>query len=147
MSDKKYIILADDDSDDRMLFEEALNEINDNVKVLLSIDGVQLMEMLHEISPLKPNIIFLDINMPKKNGFECLQQIRSSPLLKNTPVIMYSTCSQKDTVNKAFEGGANFFIRKPDNFASLKNTLKKVLSINFELINPKITLDTFVITL
>jgi CheY-like chemotaxis protein len=147
MSDNKYIMLADDDLDDRMLFEEALSEINNDIKVLLSVDGVQLMETLHEITPLKPNIVFLDINMPKKNGFECLEQIRLSPTLKDIPVIMYSTCSQTDTINKAFKGGANYFIRKPDNFVSLKNLLNKVLSMNFELMHTKNTLDTFVITL
>ncbi|HXU28919.1 MAG TPA: response regulator [Bacteroidia bacterium] len=147
MSDNKYIILADDDSDDRELFEEALSEINNNIKVLLSIDGAQLMDTLNETNSLKPILIFLDINMPKKNGFECLEQIRLSPTLKNIPVIIYSTCSQKDTVNKAFKSGANYFVRKPDNFGALKILLQKILNINFELARDKITRDTFVITI
>ncbi|HKC68117.1 MAG TPA: response regulator [Bacteroidia bacterium] len=147
MNDRKYIILADDDPDDRMLFEEALNEINNTVQVVLSIDGAQLMDILTETDSVKPYFIFLDINMPKKNGFECLQQIRLSSSLKDIPVIMYSTCSQKDTVNKAFEFGANYFVRKPDNYGALKNLLTKVLNTNFKLTDSTINADTFVIRL
>jgi CheY-like chemotaxis protein len=140
-------MLADDDADDRMLFEEAVNEVNGKIKTISSIDGVQLMDALLDVNFTEPDIIFLDINMPKKNGLECLEQIRLSPKLKNIPVVIYSTCSQKDTINKAMEFGANFFIKKPDNFDTLKKILKKILTRDFSLQEPVDSFDYFVITL
>ncbi len=147
MSSAKYIMLADDDADDRMLFEEAVKEVDQKAKLVSTVDGAQLMDTLTQIVPPKPDVIFLDINMPKKNGLECLKQIRLSPALKDIPVIMYSTSAQDDAVNKAFECGANFFVKKPDNFSHLKSIIEKVLSINFSLVNSSSSRDNFIITL
>jgi CheY-like chemotaxis protein len=146
MNGERYIMLADDDGDDRMLFEDAVREINGKIKINISADGVQLMDSLIEKVSLKPDIIFLDINMPKKNGFDCLMQIRASQNLKDIPVIIYSTCSQEETVNKAFECGANFFLRKPDSFGTLKKILLKILNTNFSFNSTVTPRDKFIIT-
>ncbi len=70
------ILLADDDEDDRMLFEDALNQVKSKVRLSTAEDGHMLLEMLKN-RPL-PDVIFLDLNMPGKNGFECLQEIRQA---------------------------------------------------------------------
>ncbi|MEO8760492.1 MAG: response regulator [Bacteroidia bacterium] len=147
MNIKRYIILADDDPDDRLLFEEAIKEVDYNTKLISSIDGAHLMSTLIATVPPKPDIIFLDINMPKKNGFECLEQIRLSPKLKDIPVIMYSTTAQLDAVNKAYKAGANFYVQKPDTFCNLKTVIEKVLSINFTLGSKTTSRDSFLITI
>jgi len=138
-------MLADDDADDRMLFEDAVNEVDAKATLAFSIDGVELMDKLSESATEIPYVIFLDINMPKKNGFECLEQIRLSPLLKDIPVVMYSTSSQEDAVNKAYKAGANFYVKKPDNFCTLKSIIQKVLSINFS-ISSLTSRDSFILT-
>ena len=72
------ILLADDDNDDVLLFEHALNEVSANTSLIIARDGQELMELLHSYTLPYPNAIFLDLNMPKKNGIECLQEIKSN---------------------------------------------------------------------
>ena len=124
----KYIMIVDDDADDRMLFEDALKEVSTKSRLISLNDGMDLMDVLTNETAPDPDVIFLDINMPGKNGFECLASIRSSPSLKNLKVILYSTCSQEETINKAYSSGANFYVSKPSNFNTLKKIISKVLT-------------------
>ncbi len=143
----KNIFLSDDDADDCMLFAEALQEIyNENeAKLTVVNDGITLMKVLDENVPPPPEMIFLDINMPKKNGVECLQEIRSSPKLANIPVIMFSTTSNKDIVDTTYEHGANYYICKPQSYSLLKKTIEHVLSFDFERLNQRPARESYVI--
>ena len=78
-----------------------------------------------------PDVIFLDLNMPAKNGFECLAEIKKNNTLKSLPVIIFSTTVQEETVNRVYKDGASYYICKPDNFTQLKKALKKVLEIDW----------------
>ena len=75
---KEYIsiVLADDDSDDRMFFKDAFEELKIKTKVKTFTNGVELMNYLNIEDTVLPNVLFLDLNMPKKNGFECLKEIK-----------------------------------------------------------------------
>ncbi len=126
------IFLADDDEDDCMLFEDALREICDQTNLSTAHDGEQLMKLLLSNTAVLPNAIFLDLNMPRKNGFECLEEIRAHQDLKDIPVVIFSTTAQQQSVDKAYERGANFYIQKPGTFAQLKAIIKKILSINWK---------------
>lgn len=77
-----YILLADDDADDRLFFKEAMEEINSDTLVSFVNDGSQLMYFLNQTGILMPHIIFLDLNMPVKNGMECLKEIRANDKFK-----------------------------------------------------------------
>ncbi len=129
-TDSKTIYLADDDADDCILFEEALRELS--VKTLLTVtnDGVELMNTLDEKVPPPPYVIFLDLNMPGKNGFDALKEIREIEKLKNIPVVIFSTTSNTDTVDRTFNLGANYYICKPANFSLLIKAIEKVLSLD-----------------
>lgn len=131
MGVERYIMIVDDDADDRMLFEDALKEVSTETRLISLNDGMDLMEVLTKENGPGPDVIFLDINMPGKNGFECLASIRSNPLLKDIPVILYSTCSQEETINKAYSSGANLYVSKPTNFNTLKKIISKILSNDF----------------
>ena len=122
------ILLADDDEDDRMLFEDALQQIRSEVRLSTAGDGHTLLKMLRK-GPL-PDVIFLDLNMPGKNGFECLQEIRKEEAFRPIPVIIFSTTSQLDAVNRTYELGANYFMRKPPSFAALKKLLNHVFTLD-----------------
>ena len=97
---KKYIFLADDDEDDCMLFEDALREVNASTELATANDGVELMMLLGKTVPPPPDVIFLDLNMPKKNGFECLAEIRNSKQFKDIPVVIFSTTGEKEAIDK-----------------------------------------------
>ncbi len=131
MGAERYIMIVDDDADDRMLFEDALKEVSAETKLISLNNGMDLMNVLHKKEVHGPDVIFLDINMPGKNGFECLASIRSNPTLKSIPIILYSTCSQEDTINKAYSSGANLYVSKPNNFNALKKIIAKVLDNDF----------------
>jgi CheY-like chemotaxis protein len=128
----RNIFLSDDDRDDCSLFSEALQELASDAKLTIASDGAKLMKALDENVPPAPELIFLDLNMPRKNGFECLQEIRKSPKFKDIPVIIFSTSNNNDVVDKTFQEGANFYITKPSSFTLLKKTLAFVLSIGAE---------------
>lgn len=126
------ILLADDDQDDRMFFQDALQDINIDATLVTAENGEELMQMLLGHPPKnKPDIIFLDLNMPCKNGYECLTEIKKNDQLKNLPVIIFSTSLQQQSVNTVYDQGANLYIVKPNSFSKLKQVIESVLSLNW----------------
>ena len=117
------LLLADDDMDDRLFFEDAIEELFTSYKLSTVTDGVELMEVLFDNSEQLPDILFLDINMTHKNGCECLAEIKANDMLKEIPVVIFSTSLDMEIVNKLYENGAHYYIRKPGDF----NVLKKVI--------------------
>lgn len=141
----KSIYLADDDADDRLLFEEALMEISKNFALTTANDGEQLMKILDDNIPPPPNLIFLDLNMPLKNGFECLDEIKKDKKLKNIPVVIFSTSCQKEAIDKVYNKGANYYICKPDNYQKLKKVLNKMFTIDLSGTNLQPSRENFLI--
>lgn len=129
---KRLIYLADDDSDDREFFADALLEIKPDVILKQAHDGMHLMDSLLALSgPELPEFIFLDINMPRKSGLECLAEIRNSEgTLKEVSILMLSTSSDPENIKRASELGATFYAVKPSCFERLKSLLEEVLSRN-----------------
>lgn len=139
----KHIFLADDDADDCILFEDALREICKRSQLTTANDGMQLMDLLREENQV-PDVIFLDLNMPRKNGFECLAEIRENPHLKDIPIVIFSTTAQPEAVNNVYENGANCFVCKPNTFQQLKNAIQHILSINWEEEQTPLSKDAFI---
>jgi CheY-like chemotaxis protein len=131
-NDALHILLADDDEDDRLFFKEALQEMRVRTRVTLVNDGVQLMNYLNQPGNRLPNVVFLDLNMPLKNGMECLIEIRKNNHLKDLAVAIYSTSSSEEYIEEAFVKGANIYIRKPDDFSELKIILEHVINLNWQ---------------
>jgi CheY-like chemotaxis protein len=121
------LLLADDDKDDCLLFKEALEEIPIATELTVVNDGEQLMLHLSDTKEL-PAALFLDLNMPRKNGFECLEEIRQHSYFKEIPVIIISTSFDLAVSQSLFEKGANHYICKPTEFGNLKKALFKALS-------------------
>jgi CheY-like chemotaxis protein len=141
----RRIFLADDDDDDRLLFVDALKELPTAAELTIARNGEHLMAMLKEIGQ-KPDVLFLDLNMPLKNGFECLEEIKSTEGLKQVPVIIFSTASQPSAINQLYEQGAQLYVCKPTDFTNLKKLINHVLSVNWKEVEqpPK---DQFVLSL
>jgi len=123
------IFLADDDNDDCLFFRDALEELAAETQLTIANNGAELMSLLNTTTQL-PHAIFLDLNMPRKNGFECLKEIRETPRFKDIPVIIFSTSANMDSINKTYTLGANYYVRKPRTFDMLKEVIKTILSID-----------------
>jgi CheY-like chemotaxis protein len=122
----RNILLADDDDDDRLLFTDVLNEISKETNLTFAHNGEHLMNVLRSGS--LPDVLFLDLNMPLKNGMECLDEIRRDRKLRDLPVVIFSTSAHPGTINKMYEIGAHLYIRKPNDFNSLRKVIQHVLN-------------------
>ena len=123
------ILLADDDTDDCIFFKQALHELILPTFLTAVHDGEQLMQFLTDEKNELPNILFLDLNMPRKNGFECLSEIKGSEKLKLLPVIVFSTSFEQEVVNMLYQNGAQYFIRKPSEFSQFKKIIQQSLML------------------
>jgi CheY-like chemotaxis protein len=127
ISENLNLFLADDDKDDCLLFKDALEELPVMTRLTTVHDGEQLMNLLTEGQEHLPHVLFLDLNMPRKNGFECLTEIKTNEKLKRLPVIIFSTSYEQDVVNLLYKKEAHFYIRKPADFSQLKNVIHQAL--------------------
>jgi len=128
----KSILLVEDDADDRMLFTDALNEITSEVRLRTASHCNDGIDALIKPQDELPDLVVMDINMPGKNGLECLEDIRSHPRLKKLPVVILSTGTDKDVIRDAYRRGANFYISKPNSFQELKRQVQKIISNDWE---------------
>lgn len=141
------VLLADDDKDDRLFFKMALDALSTPTELETVVDGEKLMVYLAENPKNLPDVLFLDLNMPRKNGFECLTEIRQDKTLKNLPVIIFSTSYEQEVVNQLFINGAKYFMRKPAEFSQLKIIIEKTVSLILEKDVAKSSRENFVLTL
>lgn len=139
------IALADDDEDDRTLFKEAMNEIKIKTKLSLFNNGKELMDYLILPNVILPEIVFLDLNMPIKNGMQCLHEIRNNPRLQDLLVAIYSTSSSEADIEETFVNGANIYINKPNSFGDLKQAIEKVLQLNWQYHTSALNKDNFLL--
>ena len=147
ISSNKIIFLADDDVDDCTLFEDALREVSSTTQLTTAADGIELMEILEERVPPKPDVIFLDLNMPRKNGLECLEQIKQTSRFSNIPIVIFSTSAQNETVNEVYRKGANYYICKPGSFAKLKSAIQQILTVDWAKNGGQPPRDKFLLSL
>ena len=127
------ILLADDDADDCFFFEKALREIPIAARLTMVNNGERLMDFIYKNLDHLPDVLFLDLNMPRKSGFECLTEIVENVKLKGLPVIMFSTSYTPDPkyeqnmVDVLYKLGAYDYIRKPGDFTKLKELIHQSL--------------------
>jgi DNA-binding NtrC family response regulator len=129
---QKHIFLVDDDQEDRELFMEALSYIDKSVKVTQISSGVKLMEILNAPGTMLPEIIFLDLNMPKLSGIDCLKVIKCTSKFKNVKVVMLSTYSNPEDIEEACKYGASRYYVKPTLFHNLKKIIYGALNNEYK---------------
>jgi len=131
MAKRFHILLADDDADDRFFFKKALEELTAAVHLSTVANGEELMHFLSKNIGQLPDLLFLDLNMPRKNGSECLAEIKQNKKLQDLPVIIYSTSLNEDVADILYANGAHYYVRKTG-IAELKKTLEWVLMLMLE---------------
>lgn len=125
----EHILLADDDRDHSVFFERFIRTDYPGIQVSHVHDGEQLIQFLHLNSI---DLLFLDLNMPCKDGDECLQEIRKDISLKQLPIIVYSSSAHMSDIQKSFLHRADFYLVKPFISDHLKTALKAILSVNWK---------------
>lgn len=136
-----HILMADDDEDDRLLLKEALDELQFSHIVEFTEDGQDLMNYLkrrdiyadRQNTPL-PELILLDLNMPRKDGREALREIRSDSDLRRIPVVVFTTSKAEEDVLRSYDLGANSFIVKPITFEKLVDVIRSIKLYWFEIV-------------
>ena len=128
---KLKILLVDDDEDDRQFFADALDSLDMKTELAQLTNGEECLEHMEAHKEDCPNLLFLDLNMPIMNGFQCLEQIRKDEAFKDVIIAIYSTSSAEKDIEDTFNKGANIYITKPSSFKDLKNSLRQVIKTNW----------------
>lgn len=139
-----HILLAEDDADDRELFIEAFSIVDPAIKVATVENGEKLMDHLKKTENF-PDCIFLDLNMPKKNGKECLLEIKKNERMQYIPIIIYTTSVNSKDIDETYDRGASCFMRKPNSFKELTRLLDTYISSAFSPSPPRMIKRNFVL--
>jgi CheY-like chemotaxis protein len=136
------ILMADDDDDDRMLAQKALRGSRLANDMRFVVDGEDLLRYLRREPPYavdveapRPGIILLDLNMPKKDGREALQEIKADPVLRNIPVVVLTTSGAEEDIVRTYDLGVNSFITKPVTFEGLVEVMQTLSRYWFEIVD------------
>lgn len=124
------LFYAEDDQDDIFLFQSVLNEMNIAHELVVASNGQELIDNLNNPPP-SPQLVFIDLNMPVKNGLESLEEIRASIEYGKVPIIILSTSSDEEAIERAKELGADMYIVKPTNYGQLRAFLQECLAIDW----------------
>ena len=133
-SGELQILMADDDADDRLLIQEAMDEAGVGYNMNFAVDGEDLLDRLHKRGKYAdnaeqlPDLLLLDLNMPRKDGRECLQEIRAEPGLCHLPIVILTTSSAHAEVMRCYRLGANSFVSKPVNFDGMVDLVRNLLT-------------------
>ncbi|HUR29874.1 MAG TPA: response regulator [Saprospiraceae bacterium] len=128
MNNKIKLLIVDDDADDRMLFINSVNEIDDQIICITATDGFQALELLKDSEEdTLPSAIFLDLRMPRINGKKCLIELKKEEKLKHIPVIIYTTSTEVEDSIELSKLGAVYFISKPSNPEEIYYLISHVL--------------------
>lgn len=123
----KTIVLAEDDPEDVLIFSELMTEINADIELTIVENGLRLMNLL-EATEVLPDLIFIDINMPLKNGLQCLKEIKSAASWKDIRTIILSTSSHPEQIEESYRNGAALYIKKPNSYTEFKIVLEKCVT-------------------
>jgi CheY-like chemotaxis protein len=140
------VLLADDDMDDCLIFKQALEELPISTRLTIVHNGDQLMKLLLKNVNQLPHVLYLDLNMPRKNGFECLTEIRLNDRLKALPLILYSTSAEQSVIDRLYQNGAQHFIRKPFDFLEIKRVIHQSLTLIMRETSLQRTKNEFILT-
>lgn len=127
--DSTHVLIAEDDDDDYLIFSLAIEEVTFRVMLTRAVNGEVLLHLLEE---KLPDIVFLDLLMPCKDGRQCLKEIRANKKFDAVPVIIYSSLTDLMNVEYCYREGSNLFAVKPSRISELKTILERILTIDWK---------------
>jgi CheY-like chemotaxis protein len=133
MDKAKTLFIIDDDEDDQLFINEAMKDLNIPFNCFYASNGEAALRQLKDETIPLPDFIFLDLNMPKLNGKECLIEIKKLPRYSNVPLIIYTTSSNQKDKQEIMQLGAHYFLTKPTRISELCNCLLNVFSMNWRI--------------
>lgn len=141
-NDTIVILIADDDPDDRLMATEAIMQSRNGTprRVLTVEDGEELLDYLYDRGKYEsgdwpcPDLILLDLNMPRKNGVEALKIIKADPGMRHIPIVILTTSKEEEDIYRTYDLGVNSFITKPVTFDALVNTMRILGKYWFEVV-------------
>ncbi len=128
MNKSLLFYLIDDDQDDQEIFAYAVQEVHPDIDCFFANDGMYALEKINSDPSFLPDYIFLDINMPRMNGIECLRELKKHPRIADIPVYMYSTTGDSISVAKCIQLGASGYIQKVADLDELQSKVKRIIS-------------------
>lgn len=128
----QHVLMAEDDDEDFDLLSDAINEMFIEVSLTRAGNGDVLMKMLHrEI----PDMLFLDILMPCRDGKDCLREIRADKKFDSLPIIVYTSLKDMETEEFCYRKGTNLFVYKPHSFSELTRVVQRIFSLNWKKVH------------
>jgi CheY-like chemotaxis protein len=127
--DPPHVMIAEDDNDDYYIFSVAIEELSITVVLTRAENGDLLIRLLED---KVPDILFLDLMLPGKDGRKCLKEIRSNHKYDSLPVIMYTSLKEVEQIEFCYREGANLYVIKPTGFSDLKDILERILRIDWK---------------
>ncbi|MFL5738761.1 MAG: response regulator [Flavisolibacter sp.] len=124
----RTVFIADDDTDDLMLLQDAIASIDQSIKLQQVDNGNDLLSLLGHF---QPDLLFLDLDMPGKNGLQCLVEIRKNPLYHFLPIIVYSSTTRPANIETAYDMGADLFFIKPAIFNDLVSSVRSLFTLDW----------------
>lgn len=128
-NNETHVLIAEDDDDDFLIFSLAIAEIEIAIALTRAKDGEKLLQLL---SDHIPDILFLDVQMPCKNGRECLKEIRANQRYDDLPIIIYSSFTDLNTIEYCFREGSNLYTIKPSSIGELTGILRSILMVDWK---------------
>lgn len=125
----RNIVFAEDDEDDQLYFGAVFREIDPAIQIVFVRDGIQLSQLLKNFLP---DLLFLDLEMPYKNGLQCLVELRQDFLCADLPVIIFSSTIRPANIQTAYEMGAHLFLHKSSRYIEYSECLKKIFLMDWE---------------
>jgi CheY-like chemotaxis protein len=139
---RTVVIIAEDDPDDRLLIKDAITEASQqSVDVFFVEDGAEMLDYLYHRGKFQtigeaplPELVLLDLNMPKKSGMEVLEEIKRDPALRTIPVVVLTTSHAPEHITRSYELGGNGFVTKPDSYQQLVELMQNIQKYWFKTV-------------
>jgi len=138
------LAIVDDEKSSRERFQKVVTDLRLSIHLIFFKNGLELIAYINERETVIPDVIFLKLNLPEKDGLVCLKEIRKQERLKNVLVAIYSNKATEDKIEEAFVNGANIYMDKPRDYELLKKVLEKILIINFQYIESNLDIQNFI---